>query len=190
MEDARRVFNKMAIQDMVSWTAMIFGHIIQTHYESVVFVGNNLVNMYAKCGSMADGWTLFSKMHSHNENTLQIKFLNWTLEIEQAMECYQISMLLLASGISVQMFNGIGCNEKKQCFIYIAVLETGHCIWAHQHTTGTPICIFKNLRICRDCHTSTKFISKIVKRAIHSKGYKSILAYDFEDGVCTCRNYW
>ncbi|CAK9278248.1 unnamed protein product [Sphagnum jensenii] len=67
MEDARRVFNKMAIQDMVSWTAMIFGHIIQTHYESVVFVGNNLVNMYAKCGSMADGWTLFSKMHSHNE---------------------------------------------------------------------------------------------------------------------------
>jgi hypothetical protein len=27
MEDARRVFNKMAIQDMVSWTAMIFGHV-------------------------------------------------------------------------------------------------------------------------------------------------------------------
>jgi hypothetical protein len=27
MEDARRVFNKMAIWDMVSWTAMIFGHV-------------------------------------------------------------------------------------------------------------------------------------------------------------------
>jgi hypothetical protein len=27
MEDARRVFNKMAIRDMVSWTAMIFGHV-------------------------------------------------------------------------------------------------------------------------------------------------------------------
>jgi len=30
-------------------------------------VGNNLVDMYAKCGSMADAWRLFSKMHSHNE---------------------------------------------------------------------------------------------------------------------------
>jgi hypothetical protein len=27
MEDARRVFKKMAIRDMVSWTAMIFGHV-------------------------------------------------------------------------------------------------------------------------------------------------------------------
>ncbi|CAK9236507.1 unnamed protein product [Sphagnum troendelagicum] len=66
---ARRVFNKMAIRDMVSWTAMIFGHSIQTHYEYDVFVGNNLVDMYAKCGSMADAWRLFSKMHSHNENS-------------------------------------------------------------------------------------------------------------------------
>ncbi len=40
---------------------------IQTHYEYDVFVGNNLVDMYAKCGSMADAWRLFSKMHSHNE---------------------------------------------------------------------------------------------------------------------------
>ncbi|CAM6061073.1 unnamed protein product [Sphagnum tenellum] len=42
---------------------------IQTHYEYDVFVGNNLVDMYAKCGSMADAWRLFSKMHSHNENS-------------------------------------------------------------------------------------------------------------------------
>jgi hypothetical protein len=31
---------------------------------------------------------------------------------------------------------------------------------------GTPLCITKNLRVCSDCHTSIKFISKIVGRAI------------------------
>eukprot|EP01018_Ginkgo_biloba_P037865 Gb_08118 [translate_table: standard] len=31
---------------------------------------------------------------------------------------------------------------------------------------GTPIRIFKNLRVCGDCHSATKFISKIVKREI------------------------
>jgi pentatricopeptide repeat protein len=36
------------------------------------------------------------------ENTLQNKLLKWTLEMPQAMCCYQISMQLLASGISGQ----------------------------------------------------------------------------------------
>jgi hypothetical protein len=31
---------------------------------------------------------------------------------------------------------------------------------------GTPLPIIKNLKVCKDCHTSTKFISKIVGRAI------------------------
>lgn len=31
---------------------------------------------------------------------------------------------------------------------------------------GTPILIIKNLRVCSDCHTTTKFISKIVDREI------------------------
>jgi hypothetical protein len=31
---------------------------------------------------------------------------------------------------------------------------------------GIPLQIRKNLQVCEDCHTSTKFIPKIVKRAI------------------------
>jgi pentatricopeptide repeat protein len=34
--------------------------------ESDVFVGNSLVDMYAKCGSMDDAWIVFSKMPSRN----------------------------------------------------------------------------------------------------------------------------
>ncbi len=34
------------------------------------------------------------------------KFLNWHLEILLAMFCYEISMLLMTTGISVRMLNG------------------------------------------------------------------------------------
>jgi len=103
MEDAWRVFNKMASHDVVSWNIMILGHlkhgqhqkalqlfpqmqqegmkppntfiwvlnacasevaleegrcaheqIIQSGFESDVFVGSSLINMYTKCVSMED----------------------------------------------------------------------------------------------------------------------------------------
>jgi pentatricopeptide repeat protein len=53
---------------------------------------------------------------------------------------------------------------------------------------GTPLRIRKNLRICNDCHTSTKFISKIVRRAIMVRDANRF--HHFEDGVCSCMDYW
>ncbi len=40
--------------------------IIQSGLESDVFVGNSLVDMYAKCGMMEDAWTVFNRMPSQN----------------------------------------------------------------------------------------------------------------------------
>eukprot|EP01018_Ginkgo_biloba_P004814 Gb_18728 [translate_table: standard] len=40
----------------------IHSHIIKTGFQSDVFVGNNLVNMYAKCGSLIDARRVFDKM--------------------------------------------------------------------------------------------------------------------------------
>lgn len=53
---------------------------------------------------------------------------------------------------------------------------------------GTPIRIFKNLRVCHDCHTATKFISEIVGRAIIVRDGNRF--HCFQDGVCSCRDYW
>jgi pentatricopeptide repeat protein len=40
--------------------------IIQSGLETDVFVGNSLVDMYAKCGSMEDAWGVFNKMPSQD----------------------------------------------------------------------------------------------------------------------------
>jgi pentatricopeptide repeat protein len=40
--------------------------IIESSYESVAFLGNSLVDMYAKCGSIADARSVFNKLLSHD----------------------------------------------------------------------------------------------------------------------------
>ncbi|KAL5557120.1 hypothetical protein UlMin_039356 [Ulmus minor] len=53
---------------------------------------------------------------------------------------------------------------------------------------GTPLKVFKNLRTCVDCHAAFKFISKIVKRKITVRDSNRF--HCFEDGSCSCRDYW
>ncbi len=38
--------------------------IMQSGWDSDLFVGSSLVDMYAKCGSMEDAWKVFNKMPS------------------------------------------------------------------------------------------------------------------------------
>ncbi len=38
--------------------------IIQSGWDLDIFVGNDLFDMYVKCGSMEDAWKMFNKMPS------------------------------------------------------------------------------------------------------------------------------
>ncbi|KAI4376768.1 hypothetical protein MLD38_014491 [Melastoma candidum] len=53
---------------------------------------------------------------------------------------------------------------------------------------GADIRIIKNLRVCLDCHTATKFISKITERLIVVRDANRF--HHFKDGVCSCGDYW
>eukprot|EP01018_Ginkgo_biloba_P030678 Gb_05649 [translate_table: standard] len=53
---------------------------------------------------------------------------------------------------------------------------------------GTPIRIVKNLRVCGDCHSAIKFISKIVAREIVLRD--AYRFHHFKDGQCSCGDYW
>ncbi|KAH9532183.1 hypothetical protein CY35_19G076700 [Sphagnum magellanicum] len=56
--------------------------IVQRGFESNVFVGSSLVNMYAKCGSMEEAQRVFNKMPSHN-------VVSWNVMILAHMNCGQ-----------------------------------------------------------------------------------------------------
>ncbi|KAL8471976.1 hypothetical protein ACS0TY_029276 [Phlomoides rotata] len=52
----------------------------------------------------------------------------------------------------------------------------------------SSITVFKNLRICGDCHNTIKFIAKVVGVQIIVRD--SLRFHHFKDGLCSCRDFW
>ncbi|KAG6470924.1 pentatricopeptide repeat-containing protein At2g22070-like [Zingiber officinale] len=53
---------------------------------------------------------------------------------------------------------------------------------------NTTLRIMKNLRVCNDCHSAIKFISKFVGREIIVRDATRF--HHFRDGFCSCRDFW
>lgn len=53
---------------------------------------------------------------------------------------------------------------------------------------GMPIRVFKNLRVCSDCHKVTKLISSIYNVEIIVRDRARF--HHFKDGTCSCMDYW
>lgn len=53
---------------------------------------------------------------------------------------------------------------------------------------GVPIRVFKNLRVCNDCHNFTKLISRIFNVEVVMRD--RIRFHHFRDGMCSCKDFW
>ncbi|KAD6453710.1 hypothetical protein E3N88_08416 [Mikania micrantha] len=53
---------------------------------------------------------------------------------------------------------------------------------------GSLIRIVRNMRMCKDCHNYTKYISFIFERRIIVRDRNRF--HHFEDGNCSCKDYW
>ncbi|ESQ36443.1 hypothetical protein EUTSA_v10007007mg [Eutrema salsugineum] len=53
---------------------------------------------------------------------------------------------------------------------------------------GTAIRIIKNLRICGDCHSLMKYVSKISQRDLLLRDARQF--HHFKEGSCSCGDYW
>ncbi|XP_057854722.2 pentatricopeptide repeat-containing protein At3g12770 [Cryptomeria japonica] len=71
------------------------------------------------------------------------------------------------------------CHHSEKLAIAFGLLNTA---------AGTTIRVVKNLRVCVDCHTATKFISKIVERQIVVRDANRF--HHFKGGQCSCGDYW
>ncbi|XP_029130749.1 pentatricopeptide repeat-containing protein At2g22070 isoform X2 [Cajanus cajan] len=54
--------------------------------------------------------------------------------------------------------------------------------------TGMPIIVKKNLRVCFDCHSALKYISKVTDRNIIVRDISRF--HHFSNGSCSCGDYW
>ncbi|RZC60315.1 hypothetical protein C5167_022094 [Papaver somniferum] len=53
---------------------------------------------------------------------------------------------------------------------------------------GATVRVLKNLRMCGECHTAFKFISRLVEREIVVRDGRRF--HHFRNGECSCGNYW
>ena len=80
-------------------------------------------------------------------------------------------------------------DEEQKVHALCAHSEKLAIAYGLMHTPrGMPIRVYKNLRVCSDCHTATGFISKVTGREIVTRDANRF--HHFKDGVCSCGGYW
>lgn len=72
----------------------------------------------------------------------------------------------------------LGCHSEKLALAFGLISVEPNAV----------IRIVKNLRVCGDCHTAFKLISKITGREIIVRDTNRF--HHFMDGACSCRDYW
>ena len=81
----------------------------------------------------------------------------------------------------------INDNEKQQ-FLHHHSERLAIAFALISMPSGKPIIVKKNLRVCLDCHSAIKFISKVVGRNIIVRDTSRF--HHFADGSCSCGDYW
>nr|DAD31783.1 TPA_asm: hypothetical protein HUJ06_010634 [Nelumbo nucifera] len=71
------------------------------------------------------------------------------------------------------------CHHSERLAIAFGLIST---------SPGTPLRIVKNLRVCSDCHSVTKFISKVFRREIIVRDRNRF--HHFRGGSCSCKDFW
>ncbi|CAK9857567.1 unnamed protein product [Sphagnum jensenii] len=102
-----------------------------------------------------------------------------TLSVQMKEAGYVPDTRFVVHDLDEQQKERAVCYHSEKLAIAYGIISTA---------PGTQICIFKNLRICSDCHTATKFISKITGREIVARDGNRF--HHFNNGECSCGEYW
>ncbi|KAK9272878.1 hypothetical protein L1049_003257 [Liquidambar formosana] len=94
-----------------------------------------------------------------------------------------------------QVFSGCGSGEdnaneqeEKELALFSHSEKLAICFGLISTKAGVPLYIFKNLRICQDCHSAIKIVSEIYSREIVIRDRNRF--HCFKQGSCSCSDYW
>eukprot|EP01018_Ginkgo_biloba_P040732 Gb_28666 [translate_table: standard] len=92
---------------------------------------------------------------------------------------YVPDMRFVLNDVEEEQKEQILCHHSEKLAIAFGLIST---------PPGTAIRVIKNLRVCGDCHSAAKFISKIDTREIIVRDANRF--HLFKDGQCSCGDYW
>ncbi|XP_043708082.1 pentatricopeptide repeat-containing protein At5g50990 isoform X2 [Telopea speciosissima] len=79
-------------------------------------------------------------------------------------------------------------EEEKEGNLNLHSEKLATAYWILKTSPGTEIRVSKNLRTCHDCHGWMKMVSRVLNRVIVVRD--RIRFHRFENGSCSCGDYW
>ncbi|XAR52231.1 hypothetical protein NMG60_11020180 [Bertholletia excelsa] len=79
-------------------------------------------------------------------------------------------------------------EEEKEQFLFQHSEKIAVAFGLISTPTSKPIRVFKNLRVCGDCHNAMKYVTMATKREIVLRDSNRF--HHFKDGACSCNDYW
>ncbi|KAH7428944.1 hypothetical protein KP509_09G024000 [Ceratopteris richardii] len=101
------------------------------------------------------------------------------LHLEMKAEGYIPETNLVLHDVEEELKEQLLSHHSEKLAIAFGLISTSQ---------EAPLHIVKNLRICSDCHTAAKYISKIREREIIMRDYNRF--HRFKNGLCSCGDYW
>ncbi|XP_043698653.1 pentatricopeptide repeat-containing protein At2g39620 isoform X2 [Telopea speciosissima] len=164
-----------------------------------------LSNIYAQRGRWSDVGKMRDKMS--NRGLMKIPGCSW-VEIKDKVHAFRTgdqshpqlaSMNRIWDGLLEKMekmgyLPDMSCvlhnveEEEKQSFLHSHSERLAIAFSLLNTQPGVTIRIVKNLRVCGDCHITTKLISEITGRRIIVRDASRF--HHFERGTCSCKDYW
>lgn len=142
-----------------------------------------LSNLYAASGRWGDVGKMRLKMR--DTGVKKVPGYSW-IESQNKIHTFSVGDALHPQGERIYSFlEELDLRMKKEGYVSSTKLvlhdveeeEKEHMLKHHSEKlavafgiltipAGRPICVIKNLRVCSDCHTAIKYISKIVGRVV------------------------
>lgn len=102
-------------------------------------------------------------------------------ELTEALEEYGYTpnTSVVLHDVNEEMKASWVCGHSERLATTFALINT---------SKGVPIRITKNIRVCVDCHSWMKLVSKITERVIILRDTNRF--HHFKGGACSCKDYW
>ncbi|KAJ6314599.1 hypothetical protein OIU78_018137 [Salix suchowensis] len=186
IEDAHKIFNETLTKNVVKWTALLTGYVWNNKNQDALSVFGDMTKMgvlpnqstFSSTLNACCGLEALDKDRSHPLSERIYEKLDWLGKKLKEVGHVPDKKFALHDVEDEQKEEMLSFHSERLAIAFglVSTVE------------GSTITVMKNLRVCGDCHSVIKLISKIVGRKIVVRD--SGRFHHFKNGICTLKHLY
>ncbi|CAN1218613.1 Putative pentatricopeptide repeat-containing protein At3g15130 [Linum perenne] len=158
---------------------------VKTAYDLQTVVGNTILDMYSKCGRIAE---IDKEIHSFYGGDDTHPLAGEIRQVLDGMGRRMKQELGYVNEVKHELHDIDEESKQESLRLHSEKLAIGLALVCGGWEKGRVIRVFKNLRVCVDCHEFIKGLSRILQVVFVVRDANRF--HRFENGLCSCRDYW